>query len=177
MDFLELAEKRYSVRAYKSKPVEDEKLQQLPEGFIEELNEYLKKKQGMADQREMKNIRNTVERLFELRENKITGFALYNVRTCMPVENLTQKEEELFKKLVEELKKFRKNIFSSLEKDKSNESKSKQELFRVKKDIPAIVGPDLKEYKLSENEIIDISALPKELNELLLKKGVIERVE
>ena len=31
MEFLELARKRYSVRAYKSKPVEDEKLQQVLE--------------------------------------------------------------------------------------------------------------------------------------------------
>jgi len=29
MDFLELAKRRYSVRAYKSKPIEDEKLQQV----------------------------------------------------------------------------------------------------------------------------------------------------
>jgi hypothetical protein len=163
------------IRELERKEKEDQKLQKLPEDFIIELSDYLKKKEGITDQREMKNISSTVERLFELRENKIFDLVLYNVRTGMPVENLTKQEEGLFKILVVELKKFRQR---SMEKDFKEEVKNNpRDLYRVTKSIPEIVGPDLKEYKLSENEIIDISSLPKELNELLLKKGVIEKVE
>jgi DNA replication initiation complex subunit (GINS family) len=170
------------IRELERKEKGEEKLQKLPEEFTEELNDYLKKKEGITDQREMKNINSTVERLFELRENKIFDLVLYNVRTGMPVENLTKQEEDLFKILAEELKKFRHKLmerdFKEVGKDFKEEVKNNpRDLYRVTKSIPEIVGPDLKEYKLSENEIIDISALPKELNELLLKKGVIEKVE
>ena len=163
------------IRELERREREEKGLQKLPDNILEELKEYLRKKEDVADQREMKNIKSTIERLFELRENKILDFALYNIRTGMPVENLTEEEKEFFKTLVEELKRFRQGVFSLLEKN--TESKNKKNLFRVKKDMPAIIGPDLKEYKLSENEIIDISALPKELNELLMKKDVIEKIE
>ena len=160
------------IRELERKEREDKKLQKLPDDFIAELSDYLKKKEGMSDQREMKNIKNIVERLFEIREDKIFDLVLYSVRTGMPVENLTRWEEGFFKKLAEELKSFRQGLMK-----KDFKAENKKELYMVKKGIPAIVGPDLKEYKLSEKEIIDITTMPKELNELLLKKGVIERVE
>lgn len=161
------------IRELERKEREDKKLQKLPDDFIAELSDYLKKKEGMSDQREMKNIKNIVERLFEVREDKIFDLVLYSVRTDMPVENLTISEEKFFKKLAEELEKFRHGLMERDFKEKENN----KDLYKVKKDIPAIIGPDLKEYKLSEKEIIDISSLPKELNELLLKKGIIEKVE
>jgi DNA replication initiation complex subunit (GINS family) len=161
------------IRELERKEREENKLQKLPDDFMDELNDYLKKKEGVADQREIKNIKNIIERFFELRENKIFDFVLYSVRTGMPVENLAAWEEGFFKKLVEELKWFKQELM----KENPKEIMDKKEFYRVRKGIPAVVGPDLKEYKLSENEIIDITKLPKGLNELLLKKGVIEKVD
>ncbi|MBI3190188.1 hypothetical protein HYZ41_00640 [archaeon] len=45
---------------------------------------------------------------------------------------------------------------------------------KVKKSLPEFVGPDMKTYKLTENEVL---TLPIELEQLLLKEGVIEKVE
>ncbi len=158
------------IRELERKEREENKLQKLPDDFFTELGDYLKKKETMADKREVTNIKNVVERLFELRENKIFEFVLYTARTGMPVENLTTKEQEFFNRLLEELKKFR-------QVPVKKPAAEKKELYRVKEGIPAVLGPDLKEYKLSENEVIDVTKMPKELNELLLKKGVIEKVD
>ncbi len=48
--------------------------------------------------------------------------------------------------------------------------KNSTKLYRVVKDLPAFVGPDLKVYELKEGDIIDI---PQPLIDLLLKEGVV----
>lgn len=153
---------------------DSKKLIRLPETFITDVREYLRKKEqpkSAADIQEMESVRSIIRRLFESREKKLADFAVYTVRTGFQPENLTKEEERLFHMLVDEISRFRENFFSELNR------KEKKTAFRVKKSLPAFVGPDMKTYELKENEVLSPDFLPKPLNDLLLKEGVIELTE
>lgn len=152
---------------------EYKQLQKLPDDIIEELKDYLHRKDKTSDPLEIENIKNTIKRLFELRERKTMELVLYSVRTGLPPENLTKGEEELFNIMVTQLKNFRENLFAELKK----EAKEKKLIYKIRKNIPPFIGPDSKTYEFKENDIVDIKVLPKEINDLLLKEGVIEQVE
>ena len=152
---------------------ESKKPQKLPENFLSDLRDYLKKKEQLkssADIHELENVRNIIRRFFESREKKLLEGALYTVRTGLQPENLTKEEQDLFYFLTDRIKNFRENFFSEIQKDKKL-------AYKVMKALPAFVGPDMKTYELKENEIISTDFLPKPLNDLLLKEGVIEQVE
>lgn len=156
---------------------ENKKLQKLPENFLDDLKDYLKKKEqtkSSSDIHELDNMKNIIRRFFEAREKKLVEFALYTVRTGMPPENLTDEERKIFYLLVDEIKRFRENFFAELHKE---EAKEKKVIYKVKKSLPAFVGPDMKTYELKENDTLSLDALPTALNDLLLKEGVIEMVE
>jgi len=95
------------------------------------------------------------------------------VKTGFNPENVTKEEQELFSMLVEDLKRYRENFFSALAK----KEKEKRTAYKVVKTLPAFVGPDMKTYELKENDLIQLDSLPKPLNDLLLKEGVIELTE
>jgi DNA replication initiation complex subunit (GINS family) len=191
------------------------KLQKLPDDLMEELKEYLRRKEGMKEKtsseiRELENVKNTIRHFFEFRENKIIGMALDCVRTGMPPENLTKQEEKAFYEIVDNLKDHRERFFEELHKSPQTDAaaeeekleeieneieikaekeehkektdifmtteKPKQYAYKVKKTLPTFVGTDMKNYEFRENEIIDLDTLPKPLNDLLLKEGVIEQI-
>jgi len=173
---------------------ESKKLQKLPEHLLEELKEYLRRKERIsektsADITELENVRGIIRRLFETRERKIIELALYTARTGIPVENLTKQEEKTFFFLVDELRRYREMFFEELQKDSSKAKEdvkeeqvkeetsfpvSKKIVYRVKKSLPTFVGPDKKVYELIEGQVVE---LPEALNEFLLKEGVIEKIE
>lgn len=150
------------------------KLQKVPEDVVAQLREYIKRKEKgektSSDIIELENIKATIKRLFELREGKILSAVLDTVRTGLPSENMSKQEEAVFYRLTEELKKFREDFFSELGKEE-NQAKP---MYRVKKTLPAFVGPDMKTYALKENDVINV---PAPLDEFLLKEGVIEKAE
>ena len=157
------------IRELERAETKNKSLQKLPENFVSELSEYLQRKKNISkDPSELENIQNTIKRFFELREHKILDMLIYQLRTGMNVENLSPEEEILFNKLFIELKKHRKNFFNTLKRKQDNT------VFRVKENIPEFIGPDMKKYKLIENEIV---TLPKPLNELLLKNGLIKALK
>ena len=152
-----------------------------------------------SDIMELENVKSTIKRFYELREKKITESALDAARTGMVPENLNAHEEHAFWLLVGALKDQRERFFSELNKPKaskieqvveevqtahipSNEvlmvkeeiQKSepiiKPVLYKVLRTLPAFVGLDMSIYELKEG---DIKEIPKPLNELLLKEGVI----
>lgn len=151
---------------------EGKKLQRLPENFTGDLRDYLKKREQLksaADVHELENVRNIIRRFFEAREKKILDLALYGVRTGLEPENLTKEEQEFFRFVADRLRNFRESFFSDIYKEK-------KAAYKVKKEVPAFVGPDMKTYELKENDVIPLDFLPKPLNDLLLKEGVIEEV-
>ena len=153
---------------------QNKKLQKMPEDIISQLRDYIKRKEKItektsSDITELENIKATIKRLFELREAKILSAVLDTVRTGLPPENMNKQEEIIFYKLTEQLKSYREEFFSELGKEESPAAKS---MYRVKKTLPAFVGPDMKNYTLKENDIINI---PSPLDQFLLKEGIIEK--
>jgi len=182
------------------------KLEKLPEDLLAQLQEYLRRKEDMKDKTsteilEFDNVKNTIKRFFELRERKISNMALDCVKTGIPPENLTKKEEETFYKVVDVLKGHREEFFQDLQKEsveketnlqaKDNAAATKnktepvtvtvepekQYMYKIKKNMPAFVGSDMKTYELKEDETLGLDELPKPLNDLLRKEGVIEKIE
>lgn len=154
---------------------ENKKMQKLPENFLSDLRDYIKKKEQIkssSEIHELENVRSIVRRFFETREKKLMDAVLYTVRTGLPPENLTKEEEALYYSVFDAVRDFRENFFSEL----NREEKQKAAVYKVKKSLPAFVGPDMKTYELKENDIIQPDSLPKTLNDLLLKEGVIELV-
>lgn len=165
------------IRDFERAERESKELQKLPENVIEEIKDYIRKKETIkekssADIIEIENVKKIVRNFFELREKKIVDLALYSVKTQLPIRNLLNIEEKVLTALVNEIKKYREEFQEVM---RNQDGVEKEEfVYRIKKSIPEFVGPDMKVYKLNENEIIE--SLPKPLNELLLKEGVIEEV-
>ena len=159
---------------------ENKKLHKLPEGLLEELQDYLKKKEKLkqtsSDINELDNVKSTIKRFFEHREKKLIDAALYMAKTGLPAENATAEEERLIFTLVDSISKYRQKFFEDMHRQEPVQEPKKL-VYKVKTSMPAFVGPDMNTYKLVENETIDPESIPKPLNEFLLKKGIIELVE
>jgi DNA replication initiation complex subunit (GINS family) len=158
---------------------DSKKLQKLPDDVIDQLRDYTHRKTQMtstsADIMEMENVKNTIRRFFEMREQKILSSVLDTVRTGLPPDNMTAHEEHVFYELVDVLKRYREGFFEELRKEPpKHEETHNAPLYRVKKALPEFVGPDMKTYQLKENDVL---TLPVELEEFLLKEGVVEKVE
>ncbi len=159
---------------------DNKQLQKLPENLMGQIQEYLRKKEVMkqssSDIMELENVKNTIKRFFELREKKLMEAALYTVKTGMPAQNVTKDEEKVFFAIVDDLKKNRETFFSELQKEPAR-SQEKKIVYKVRRSLPAFIGPDMQSYKLNENDVLPLEAVPKPLNDFLLKKGIIEKVE
>jgi DNA replication initiation complex subunit (GINS family) len=157
-----------SIRDLERAERENKKLQRIPDGFVEELKDYIAKKENVSDTSDildLQAIKGTVARLIEIRERKIIDSALITARTGLPSENLTSGEGELFWAVVERLKRFREDFFG-----RATQAAPKKVMWRVTKD-EEFVGPDLKEYKLKHGDIIE---LPAEVSDILSKNGIVE---
>ena len=165
------------IRDFERAERESKELQKLPDNVIEEIKDYIRKKEAIAEKSssdiiEIENVKKIVRNFFELREKKIVDLALYSVRTQLPIGNLLNIEEKVLAALVNEIKKYREEFREVMRKQ--DDAGKEEFVYRIKKSIPEFVGPDMKVYKLNENDIIE--SLPQPLNELLLKEGVIEEV-
>lgn len=166
-----------AIRELERGEAEAKTLQKLPDNFIEEARQYLALKESnpektSADMHEMQNAKNLVKSLFEKRERKLLEQALYTVKTGFPAENMTQDEERLYLYVVEEVKKYREKFFSSGKPAEPAPEKAKA--YRVRAALPRFVGPDMKIYELKESQVVPDGELPKPLNDLLLKKNLLE---
>ncbi len=152
---------------------QSKKLQKMPEDLMQQLREYIKRKERITDKTssditELENIKSTIKRLFELREGKIVSASIDTVRTGLPPENMSKQEEALFYRMTDELKRFREDFFSELGKEQA----ASLPMYRVKKTLPDFIGPDMKTYSIKENDVINI---PSPLDKFLLKEGIIEK--
>ena len=153
----------------------------LPDNFIEDVSEYLSRKRQSTDERELKNIESTLKRLFEHRERKLLEMVIYSAKTDVHVDNIAKHEKETFEMILSIFRDYRNNILEKMEivEQKPVEIQVKKEVreyFRVKRTLKSFVGPDMKVYQLKENDTIEKGSLPKMLNDLLIKEGIIEKV-
>ncbi|MDI6721371.1 MAG: hypothetical protein QMD85_03205 [Candidatus Aenigmarchaeota archaeon] len=158
------------------------KLQKMPENFIDELREYIIRKEAikektLSDMNEMERIRDSIRKIFEMRQKKILESVFETVTGGSLSANLMNEEEELFNRLVDIVKGFMENTFREINRKeivREERIEERREVYRVLRELPEFIGPDMKVYKLRKDEIVQI---PKPLNEFLLKKGVIEQAD
>ncbi len=146
----------------------DEDLYEKVRKRIEELEEKRKEDERFDD--EIRTLKRLQKKLFELRTGKIINAAWAEVcgqEVSFSEENLTESEKIFFRKLVELIDSFRREVFEE------KKTKPERVLVRIKKDIE-ILGIDGKRYKLRRE---DVATLPLENAEVLIKGGVAERVE
>jgi DNA replication factor GINS len=167
---------------------ETEEIQALSKNFYVELARYIKKmkeESRMLDEKtvrarllrwESRNAKRMIKELIQLRREK----ALRKVTTggIVAKEALTQEEEKLLGEVspsIESYQTLLKDILNGRSPRMGAEEKPKTVILRFLKEIPAIVGADMKTYGPFKPE--DIASLPVENAKILIKQGVAVEVE
>jgi len=171
------------------KEQESAELQPLTKDFYDRLAGYLKKireETKMLDERtakarlikhERRNARRLIKSLFQLRYEKI--FRAATRGETISIEVLTEEEEKLCSKILPLAESFQEFLQSVLlgrmiPSEKAKE-KPKRVLVRFLKELPAIVGADMKTYGPFKPQ--DVGTMPAENAAVLVKQGIVARVE
>lgn len=169
------------------KEKENNELQLLPKDFYAKLAEYSRKMRAesrMLDEkttrarllmREFKNVQKMVKELVLLRHDKSVKKVMSGETTT---ESLTQEEEKLVKDILPSFESFQallKDILGGRTPQAEVREKPKKRVVRFTKEIPAIIGADMKTYGPFKPE--DVASLPQENAKILVKQGVAVEVE
>lgn len=168
--------------------LENTELGKLPSNFYSEVAEYLRKlrEEGrMLDKRtvkanlikrEMWNAERMINELIRVRYKKLIRNASNGKK--IPSGFLTIEEEKIcssISSLAEAHSTFSKNLLHGQVSKMEVEREHKRAVLRFLKDVPAIIGADMKTYGPFKTE--DVAALPFENAKILLKQGLAEKVE
>jgi DNA replication factor GINS len=167
---------------------ENPEVQPLPKDFCKKLAEYMsktRKESRMLDGKtirakllmhETKNAQKMVKELLSLRREKTVRKTLAG--ETLPVESLTGEEEKLAKEVSPSLESFHtllRDILGGRTPQVGTRGKPKKRVLRFIKDIPAIIGADMKTYGPFKPE--DVASVPHENARILVKQGVAVEVE
>jgi len=167
---------------------ESAELQSLLKDFYVKLTEYMRKIRAegrMLDEKttkakllthESKNVQKMVKELVLLRHEKTVRKAL--IGEMMQIEGLSQEEEKLVKEVAPSFESFHallKDILGGRLPQVKSTEKPKKRVLRFIKEIPAIIGADMKTYGPFKPE--DVASLPLENAKILTKQGVAVEVE
>jgi DNA replication factor GINS len=170
------------------KEKENAELQLLPKDFYTKLAEYVKKiraESRMLDEKttrakllthESKNVQKMVKELVLLRHEKTVKKTLTG--EIIPTECLTEEEEKLARDVVPSFESFQmllKDVLGGRMPQLGSREKPKKRVLRFTKEIPAIIGADMKTYGPFKPE--DVASLPQENAKILVKQGVAVEVE
>lgn len=171
------------------KEKENTKLQKLPKEFYAKTAEYIGKirREGrMLDPKsakaklisqELSNVKRLMEELAKIRFKKIVDHAT-SAKT-VEKEELTSEEEKILLGIVPSLENFQSLLKDSLRgkisKVEEKIEPPKRMLLRFLKEVPAVVGADLKIY--GPFSVEDVATLPIENAKVLLKHGVAMEIE
>lgn len=160
----------------------------LPSDFYIKLAEYMKKmreESRMLDkktlrarlmERESKNAKKLVKKLFRLRNKKFLDQAKSG--KSVPKNRLTREEEQLYEGISPFAESYQ-TLFRDVSRGRSPrvkpEKKKKMVVVRFLQEVPAIVGADMKTYGPFKAE--DIAALPVENAKALIKQEAAIEVE
>jgi len=151
-----------------------QKLVELPEGFFEEIKIYLDKKAKLNESKtdiwELQSARRVLQDILDLRERKILNLALFNVRSGLVPDNLTEDEREFFNTLVSNIKDFQAG-----RKEVLNGKPVKKDVVGMLDGIPQFVGTDMKNYGPYAKG--DIATLPIEIAGFLVERGSARKIE
>ncbi len=163
-------------------------LVKLPPDFYARVVEYVKKlkeESRMLDKRtvkanllrkEMQNTKRMVKELVQARYRKILGKVASGEEA--PREVLTVEEEQFYAKispLVETVSSFTSETLHGHEPKTMSDLKHKRITMRMLKEIPAIIGADMKTYGPFKTE--DVASIPVENARILAKQNLAEKVE
>ncbi len=175
------------------------------EKYLSDLNAHLKSesddhKKKLLDE-EIVNTKKIITNIYEQREKKILLAAISKARSGDPdLKNMISVEKAFFDSILNLINIFRENILENkktiyeknleqkeikkiTEENRKGENKNQINILknnnsniisRVIKDIPNFVGTDTKNYTLKNNDVI---SLPKDMQEMLSKRKVIEKLE
>jgi len=167
---------------------ESTEIQKLTKDFYVKLADYVKKireESRMLDEKtvkgklleqEYKNVKRMIEELVRLRYRKALRKAVAGKTVAK--EFLTEEEAKLYGEilpLAEAYHGFVEDVLRGRVSDIEGKGKSKRMLVRFLREIPAIIGSDMKAYGPFKSE--DVATLPVENARALVKQGVVVEVE
>ena len=168
--------------------LENPELVKLPQDFYAGIVEYVKKlreESRMLDKRavkanilrkEMQNVRRMVWELMWVRYRKIADKAVKGEDVSR--EALTIEEEQIYRKvspLAETVSNFVTEILHGHEPRTTADLKRTRITIRLIRDIPAIIGADMKTYGPFKTE--DVASMPAENVKILVKQNLAEKIE
>jgi len=166
----------------------NEEIQPLPKDFYAKLTRYIRKireEQRMLDEKTVKgslmkkeeeNVRKMVEDLIQTRYEKI--MRLIRRGEAAPISRLSEEEERWFQESsvqFESLKKFAEKILQGRLKKTERKMKNGLVVVRILREIPEIIGVDMKTYGPFKPE--DIASLPVENARTLIKQEAAMEIE
>jgi len=167
---------------------ESSEIQPLPKDFYGRIAEYIKKireerrmldektVRGRLIQKEEENAKKMVEELIWARYEKMVAVAAGG--GTVPTSTLTEEEENLYRKTASQTESFHafiRNLLQGRLGREGNREAEKVVVVRILREIPEIVGVDMKVYGPFKPE--DIATLPKENANILIKQGAAAEVE
>jgi DNA replication factor GINS len=168
--------------------LENDELERLSLDFYSQIADYLrrlKEESRMLDKRtvkasllkkEMQNVKRMVHDLIRTRYKKLIRKAVKGEKIQSNV--LTVEEEKIyvgFSSLAETYWSFAKSILRGYVPKVDVEQEHKRAVLRFLKDVPAIIGADMKTY--GPFKVEDVASLPIENAKILIKQGLAEKVE
>lgn len=164
--------------------LKNSELAKLPEDFTQKIAGYLKdiaKELKMLDKRTVKavllkieehNVKRMFNDLMKIRYNKLVRKA----RKGEKMQGLLSSEENIYSKLISSLETYQTFVTEMLRgRSEKAKSESKFVTLRILKEIPQIVGFDMKVYGPFKPE--DIAVLPPENAKILVKQGLAAEVD
>jgi len=168
--------------------LEDVELVRLPDDFYLRVADYLKRireESRMLDKRTVKanllrkewqNVKRMLRELIRARYKKLIGKMAKGEK--IRVDALTIEEKKIFSDVssfAEAYQNFAKNLIQGHFLKTDIEKEHKIVVLRFRKDVPAIIGSNMKTY--GPFKIEDIASLPAENAKILVKQGLAEKVK
>ncbi|MEM0357749.1 MAG: hypothetical protein QXL77_05175 [Candidatus Bathyarchaeia archaeon] len=168
---------------------ESDELVKLPPDFYSQVAEYvkrLKEEERMIDRKtlradllraEMRNVRRIVSLLAKIRYRKIVRLV---VKGKIPLDMLAVDERNIFTNNVSfsfagAFLNLIRNVLMGIQVESGIDKAQKMAVVRFLRDIPAIIGADMKAYGPFKCE--DVASLPIENVKILARQKLVERVE
>jgi len=168
--------------------LENVELVKLPDDFYSRITDYLKRvreESRMLDKRTVKanllkkewqNVKRMLRELIRARYKKLIKKVAKGEK--IPADALTMEEKKIFtdvSSFAEAYQNFAKNLIRGQFLKINVEKEHKIVVLRFRKDVPAIIGSDMKTY--GPFKVEDIASLPAENAKILVKQGLAEKVE
>lgn len=149
-------------------------LSKLPDGFFDEVRAYVEKKEKMARDESEKWAFDAVKRrlktIFERRERKMLNSAHGFIESGVVPEHMSDEERKFFERVVECINEFQKVREGRMEKKDEN-----LVLVTLLDNVSKFVGMNMKAYGPFIKG--DIATIPAPNADLLMKKGLAEKIE